>query len=248
MTDESERDSRGRARISPECFERIERETLAAIRSSMSVFAHEVGNRLNNLSLQVQMLDRDFRKESHPLQARSQKMRTELGALCEILDEFAALGRREDLEASVVDLGEVAREVCEVELALAADGRVRAVFPATLDLAPVRAHRDDILRIVLHLCRNGLEAMPDGGTLTLDIAREDTDVTLSVEDTGPGISPDVDAFRPFQTDRRHHLGLRLPFVRHAVKALGGSVRYRSELGRGTQVIVNLPVCHEEQRS
>ena len=126
---ESNGESDGRAPISPECSGLVERETLAAIRSTVSVFAHEIGNRLNNLSLQVQMLDRDFRKENHPLQVRSQKVRAELGALCEVLDEFAALGRREDLESSVVDLAEIAREVCEVELASAADGRVRAVFP-----------------------------------------------------------------------------------------------------------------------
>ena len=224
--------------------ELIERERLAAIRSSMFVFAHEVGNKLNSLFLHAQMLDRALRKENHPLSRRSQKVRAEIQALCKLLEAFEACDSNRELEPSSVDLLEIISEVCELEVELIPG--IRVVQRAAADAVCVRAWREDLRQIVSHLCRNSLEAMLEGGTLTLTVAEDDGDVILTVEDTGAGIPPDVDVFEPFRTDKAHHLGLGLSFVRHLVKGQGGSIRYESDPGRGTRFIVTLPACSENE--
>ena len=215
----------------------VERERLAAIRASMFVFAHEVGNKLNNLSLHVQMLDRALREENHPLSRRSQRVRAEIRALCELLEEFEACDLNREVEPSSVDLLEVLDEVCELEAEPIADVRVVKRAPSNVY---VLARRDDLTQIVSHLFRNALDAMPEGGTLTLTVSEDDRDVILTVEDTGAGIAPDADVFKPFHTDKTDHLGLGLSFVRHLVKAQGGSIRHESELGQGARFIVTLP--------
>ena len=231
----------------PECRQRIESERIAAIRSSISVLIHEVVNKLNNLSVQAQMLDRALRREDHPLSHRSHRLRLDVQALSELLEGFERADRTGASRSSAVDLSDVVHQVREAELEAAVPGGVTVVEHTAANVSPVRGDRGDVCRIVSYLLRNALEAMPDGGRLTIRIQGDDGHVKLLIEDTGLGISPNVDVFRPFQTSKRQHLGLGLSFVRHLVKAQGGSVRFESEIGKGTRFIVRFPAVGESER-
>jgi signal transduction histidine kinase len=99
-------------------------------------------------------------------------------------------------------------------------------------------------RVLENLARNAVQAMPQGGALTLAAGQEDGHVVLTVGDTGVGMDAAVRArlFQPFFTQgKAEGTGLGLPIVKRIVEAHGGTVRVESEPGKGTTFVVRLPV-------
>ncbi len=105
----------------------------------------------------------------------------------------------------------------------------------------VRADPAALGRVLVNLAANARDAMQDGGTLTLRAGRDGDFATIAVEDTGPGMPPDVLArvFEPGFTTRSGSggQGLGLAIVREIVEAAGGTVTAESVVGRGTSVVV-----------
>jgi signal transduction histidine kinase len=98
------------------------------------------------------------------------------------------------------------------------------------------------------LMANALEAMPDGGTLTLHLHEEGEACSLSVSDTGPGIAAEVipHLFEPFVTTKpTGHLGLGLALCRDMVLAQRGRLQVASLAGQGTTVTLSLPSIRNE---
>jgi CheY-like chemotaxis protein len=99
----------------------------------------------------------------------------------------------------------------------------------------------------MNLCVNALDAMPDGGTLTLRTrSLEDREVQLLVRDTGQGMPPEViaRAMEPFFTTKPigKGTGLGLAMVFGTVQAHGGTLEIRSEVGKGTELEIRLPLA------
>jgi len=113
-----------------------------------------------------------------------------------------------------------------------------------------------IRRVVDNLVRNSLEAMPEGGRLTIKISKDGEAVAVEVRDTGIGIPPeDIDkVFKPFFTTKAGGMGLGLPFCKRTVEAHGGALDVESSPGEGTTMTIRLPatrgnhVDEDEQRS
>jgi signal transduction histidine kinase len=121
--------------------------------------------------------------------------------------------------------------------------RIRLELPDTLILEG----EEQLLRqIFWNLSRNALQAMPDGGELTIAGERRDGSVVLRWRDSGTGMTEDVrrQAFEPFVTTRPGGTGLGLAVVYAAVAEHGGTVAIDSAPGRGTMVTVELPVHRE----
>jgi signal transduction histidine kinase len=102
---------------------------------------------------------------------------------------------------------------------------------------------DLIRRVLENLMRNGIEAMPDGGRLTVSFRRDGEDVVVEVGDTGVGIRKEdfTHVFEPMFTTKKGGYGLGLYFVRMAVEAHSGDVSSKSRPGKGTTFTLRLPV-------
>ncbi len=98
-------------------------------------------------------------------------------------------------------------------------------------------------RVIDNLVKNAVEAMPDGGDLTLETIKKDGLVEVRVGDTGAGLSTEAQAnlFKPFYTTKKTGTGLGLSICKQAVEMHGGSIVLKSELGKGTVVTVILPL-------
>jgi signal transduction histidine kinase len=130
---------------------------------------------------------------------------------------------------------------------------IRKVFPPTVQLrlripdteVPVYFDRSQFELTVINLASNARDAMPDGGLCTLSVEQENGYVTLSVEDTGVGMSESVKEriFEPFFTTKPigNGTGLGLSVVDGLVRRAGGSTAVESELGRGSVIRLRLPV-------
>jgi signal transduction histidine kinase len=101
---------------------------------------------------------------------------------------------------------------------------------------------DIMHRVIDNLVKNAVEAMPHGGTLTIEAKKDDTDTKISVSDTGVGIPEEVRShiFAPLYTTKAGGMGLGLTYCKRAVEAHGGTLSFQTETGKGTTFTINLP--------
>lgn len=110
----------------------------------------------------------------------------------------------------------------------------------------VNADADQLQIVFSNLIRNAVEAMPHGGTLTIEARLiQPSGVEIAFSDTGVGIPADVrdKIFQPMFTTRKHGLGLGLPLCKLIVEAHGGTISVTSQEGKGTTFTIMLPVNH-----
>ncbi|MGE5637586.1 MAG: PAS domain S-box protein [Chloroflexota bacterium] len=101
---------------------------------------------------------------------------------------------------------------------------------------------DLLKRIFANLINNAIQAMPNGGKLSIQAISEGTDVILTVEDTGMGIPEEVKSklFQPLFTTKAKGQGFGLAAVKRMTEALGGTITFESQEGKGTKFIIRLP--------
>jgi two-component system sensor histidine kinase PilS (NtrC family) len=104
------------------------------------------------------------------------------------------------------------------------------------------ADPDQITQVIWNLARNGLEAMPTGGRLRIELKSEENDLVMIVRDEGHGLGRDEQRriFEPFQSGSSQRTGLGLAIVYRIVREHGGDIAMRSQPSRGTEVVVRLP--------
>jgi len=156
---------------------------------------------------------------------------------------------RQDLnDAAVMDLNTVLEEQLRF-LGRLTPSSIQVVREFDGNLCPMHGDAFALSGAIMHLLMNALDAMPDGGLLTLRTRLQGPDeVRIEVEDTGLGMSKDIlgKAMDPFFTTkpRGKGAGLGLPAVYGAVKSHQGTMEIHSEPGRGTLVQITLPVSPE----
>ena len=164
-------------------------------------------------------------------------------ALVKGLLGFARKGLAEEVE---LDLNEVIREEVAL-LARTTLQRVRLVTDLAGDLRPMVGDPSAMSHALMNLCVNAVDAMPEGGTLTLRTRNDDDHrVILEVADSGCGMPPEVlaKAMDPFFTTkgRGKGTGLGLAIVFTTVKTHRGTLELRSEPGAGTCITLRFPAC------
>ena len=118
---------------------------------------------------------------------------------------------------------------------------------------PLIADAGQLQQVILNLCVNARDAMPEGGVLTVEtkVSKEDAKLRLSVEDTGMGMEPSTmeRLFEPFfSTKGEEGTGLGLAVVYGIVKSHGGDVRVKSSQGKGARFDIFLPIKWAEERA
>lgn len=229
----------------------LEQERLAAIGTTAATFAHEVGNPLNGMSLTAQILERRLAKR--PAQVEDDiltPLRTLMGEirrLSLLLDEFRTLARRQTLHYQPLQLAHLVTDVLTTEAPEfeAADVQVTHQLPS--DLPVISADRERLKQVLLNLCKNAVEAMPQGGTLSVSVTHVDSSLQLDISDTGVGIPDGVDIFEPFVTTKAQGTGLGLTITRQILAAHHGSLTCQSTPGQGTRFTLTLPIAQPETR-
>jgi signal transduction histidine kinase len=213
--------------------------------ATAAMFAHEVGNPLNGISTTVQVLQRYLSKKkefsSDTLISNFDDLRREINRLSSLLHDFRFLAHPQQLVLKPTSLAAVAEQILATE---APDYEKRGIeikrhFPS--DLPAVRADGEKLQQALLNLFKNAVEAMPDGGILTLKERRDGDQVILEIQDTGIGIPEGVDIFELFTTTKPQGTGLGLAIVRQITSAHGGTITYAGEPGKGTTFCMTLPV-------
>jgi len=118
---------------------------------------------------------------------------------------------------------------------------VKVCVKVESEVEKIRTDSAHINRILFNLVNNAVQAMPKGGKLTIHAYKEAKDVIITVDDTGVGISADVKSklFAPMFTTKSKGQGFGLPVVKRMTEALGGTVSFESQEGKGTTFIIRL---------
>jgi len=163
----------------------------------------------------------------------------------EVIKKLLVFARQMPPEKTQVNLDEVVEETLDFFESRCAEIGIEVECLLSRDLPEITADPAQLNQVLVNLVVNALQAMPEGGKLTVRTRACDRDVSLIVEDTGAGMSEEVleQIFVPFFTtkDVGEGTGLGLPVAHGIVTSHGGSIRVESKVGRGTRFEIRLPV-------
>jgi signal transduction histidine kinase len=212
-------------------------------------FIHDLKNHLGTLALNLQLLAEDFQEPENQRERRAaqrvHKLQGECQRLVDVANDFLRFARIKDVPLAPTELGKVVDEMIDffAPTARTAAIEIKSYLPA--DLPPVALNKDLFKQALLNLMLNAEQAMPQGGSMTLQASGEPGGgVALSLIDTGAGCAPDVLAriFEPFFSTRHGGSGLGLPTTKRIVEAHQGTIEVQSEPGKGTKFTIRLPAC------
>src|SRR5580658_2859464 len=226
----------------------MQAERVAAWRELARRLAHELKNPLFPLQLTVENLVRA--RQQNPEQfdevfrESSRTLLSEISNLKGIIGRFSEFSKMPQPQLQKVQVNEVIRAVVQLfQAQLEAPGRAKISCELQLDphLEPVAADAEMLHRAISNLVLNAMDAMPQGGRLTLRTREEGGKVLIEVADTGAGLTPEEceRIFTPYYTSKKHGTGLGLAIVQSVVSDHGGSVRVQSEPDRGTTFVIEL---------
>jgi two-component system, sporulation sensor kinase E len=218
--------------------------TLGRLAAGLS---HEIRNPLGILFLHVDLLEEEFRNPSEEsprvIPQTFHEIRTALARLDALVQDYLSLVRVGAIEPSVQDLGAAVQEWTGEMDGRAAQQGVRIQLAGLERVGALAFHASTLRRAVLNVVQNALEAMPEGGTLTLECVRTATAVQLRVADSGTGISAEhvTRIFEPLYTTKPGGTGMGLYIVQETLIAHGGSITVESVEGQGTTFTFMLPI-------
>ena len=228
-------------------------ERLAELGALTGGLAHEIKNPLSTIGLNVQLASEAISDSQLPdddkatLVRRVETVSREATRLANILNDFLRFAGRIKLAPVEVDTREIVEELvdfyrpqCEIH---------RVVLRADMPASKVMARVDPALvkQALLNLLINANQAMAASDStqreLLVRLECQPGTVAIHVIDTGPGIPPEKHAeiFRPYVTGRKGGTGLGLAVTRRIVEEHGGRIDLFSEVGKGTDFTVRLPI-------
>ena len=219
-------------------------DRLATIGQLSAGIAHELNEPLNNIIGYAQLT---LNSDDIPSQIRQDMEKIVKASLYgrEVLRKLLFFSRQMPPRRSKVDINKVVKEGLDFLESQITNRGISLHYRPAEHLPHITADSSQITQVVVNLVVNSIQAMKEGGTLTVRTASDEKSVYLRVEDTGTGIDEDIrnKIFLPFFTtkDVDHGTGLGLAVVHGIVTSHGGSISVSSKKGRGSRFEVKIPI-------
>jgi two-component system, NtrC family, nitrogen regulation sensor histidine kinase NtrY len=227
----------------------VQTERVAAWRELARRLAHELKNPLFPLQLTVENLLR-ARQQSpeqfeETFEESSSTLLAEISNLKTIISRFSEFSRMPQPHLQTVDLNEVVQNVArlfQAQLHAPEHPPIECKLELAEAMDPIAIDPELMHRALSNLVLNAMDAMPEGGTLTLHTRQRADRAFVEVSDTGTGLTAEEceRLFTPYYTSKAHGTGLGLAIVQSVVSDHGGRVSVRSQSGRGSTFVVELP--------
>lgn len=230
--------------------EQIEHEErMAGLGRLASGIMHEIGNPLSSISARLRRLkektDEDFTLETVEF------LEDQINRLNRLIRDISSFARAPEPAWEPCRADHLIDEVTTL-LELDQDSSNVEIETDFRDQSPFLASGDQLSQVFLNLGLNALEAMPDGGTLTISSWQEDDRVYFSFSDTGKGIPPEDqdEIFTPYYSSgkREDGTGLGLSIVHSFIRAHGGDIDVSSVPGEGSTFTVWVPYHDPDAQS
>ncbi len=221
-------------------------ERLADVGAIAAKIVHDVGNPLAGLSMSAENLKRRLSRDetvstdvfSRPMD----RILSTVNRLSGLVGEFKDFLRDQQLRLADIELDDFLQDlVASWEEEAAAHG-IELQRNQAADLPRIHADGPKLRRVLDNLIKNAIEAIDEGpGTITVRAQIPDAEtVSISVEDSGPGLPDGLDVFALFETTKVHGSGLGLPIARQILDAHGGGIEFANCDPHGTKFILELP--------
>lgn len=225
-------------------------EKVATLGRVAAQVAHEVRNPLAGLLLCSEHLKSKLDGKAQNGEAQLvDKIIATINNLTATTEQILNFARPVTLAPKRLNLNDVAQDVVQLLSSEITTHRIETKLE--LATSPVAGMLDEpsIRAATLNLVLNAVQAMRDGGSLTLSTGSTGGKIWLEIKDTGAGMSAaQVKAiFEPFHTTKSRGLGLGMPYAQKIIQQHGGEIRVESELGKGTQVRIELPAGMKVER-
>ena len=219
-------------------------EKVATLGRVAAQVAHEVRNPLAGLLLYSEHLKGKIEGKLPNGDAQLiDKIIDTINNLTATTEQILNFARPVTLAPRRVDLNEVARDVVQLLSTEIAAHSIETKHE--LDDSPVAGMLDEpsIRATTLNLVLNAVQTMPAGGQLTISTSKSVDKLSMTIRDTGSGMTPDQikQIFEPFSTTKSRGLGLGMPYAQKIIQQHGGQIVVDSEPGKGTEVRIELPV-------
>jgi two-component system, NtrC family, nitrogen regulation sensor histidine kinase NtrY len=229
----------------------VQTERVAAWRELARRLAHELKNPLFPLQLTVENLVRAHKlppaEFDDVFRESTRTLGMEIANLKTIIGRFSDFSKMPRPELERIDAKDALDRVFSFYDAAAHDGSaIHFALQLPPDPLPIGADPELLYRALSNLILNAMDAMPNGGTLTLSAEAHGDKVEIRVADTGAGMTPEEceRLFTPYYTTKEHGTGLGLAIVQSVVADHAGTIAVESRVGRGATFVITLPRAEE----
>ncbi|MBW2064110.1 MAG: PAS domain S-box protein [Deltaproteobacteria bacterium] len=225
----------------------LQSEKLAAMGKLTSQIAHELNNPLYGIMNTLELLKSEIPPTSKRRKILDMAL-SETVRLTELLRKMLSFSKPEEEERQLTDVNQVIDEILLLVKKQLLEKSIRVSSSLADDLGMINASRSQLRQVFLNMIANARDAMPDGGTLTVNTMRKADNIYIEIADTGTGIRKEdlnkiFDAF--FTTkDSVKDVGLGLSVCYGFIKDHGGDIRVSSKWGSGTTFTIILPAQNE----
>jgi two-component system sensor histidine kinase AtoS len=215
-----------------------------------AIFAHEVRNPINNISTGVQLVASRLGSD-HPFYESLEKVRKECNRLDQLMSDVLFFARPLKLNIEPINLADLMERILVRWGPHFKQVGVQCHTVYEPDTPDALADERTLERVIVNLITNALQAMADGGTLSVNldsaVSSQGNMVELKIVDTGPGIPPDVKGriFDPFFTTKKEGTGLGLAISRRILTAHKGTIQVESYPDAGTVFTISLPATTDD---
>lgn len=217
----------------------IRKERLYALGEFSAGLAHEIKNPLTS----IKMLMQSAKESGIQLSPKDiEVIEGEINRIDRIVREFLLFAKPAKTVFVDTDINEILQEVIALSRRNTQKANITVVEDLEPGLSPIKAHPDGIKQVFLNIILNSIQAMQQGGILTISSYSENGVVYACFKDTGEGIPEEISKriFDPFFTTKENGTGMGLYIAYNIVREHGGSIEISSEINKGTAVCISLP--------
>jgi PAS domain S-box-containing protein len=223
----------------------LENERFAAIGKLAGMVSHDLRNPLTSIQMATYYLKKNYSKDRSE---KSIKMLENIDKSIQysnkIVNDLLDYSREIKLKIEKTS----AQALVENALTLTPNSQNVKIIDLTENHPNLYVDKLNIGRVFVNIIKNAFDAMPNGGTLTLRSLQVEDNLEISFEDTGEGMNQETidKLWTPLFTTKAKGMGFGLPICKRIVEAHKGSFKIKSQVGKGTNFTVTMPLNHPEE--
>lgn len=236
-----------------ESVRRIENEIelsrrLAAIGRLTSGVAHEVKNPINAIVVHLEILRQKLETAAPEAIRHMDIIGNEIRRLDRVVQTLVDFTRPVELKLASADLRRIAEEVAQLAGPEAQNHSVKLEFANAAEPLRVYVDVDLVKQAILNIVINGVQAMPNGGTLSMKARRIENAAMLEIRDQGHGIPPELQdkIFNLYFTTKKAGSGIGLAMTYRVLQLHNGALEFETEQNKGTTFRLQLPLEPDEE--